>query len=426
MKLSIQNLAKIKRADIELNGITVIAGDNDTGKSTVGKALYAMFNGFHDLAGNVSVQRINSIANAVSSGIIGYDDFPYKRVPYIKNTDDWLDLISEMTKEQALSSDFILEKAKSMVEEKYDFNIFDNEEKYFELKQRVDRILHITDDEIIRQIISDEFNAVFHNQVNSLYDNSDTWVEMIIKNQPVKAVIKSNSCTNAKILFNLVHSAVYVDDPLIIDRLSTGRLYTDNIVVRDLIRRLRYTKNNDLLTNIVNEKTLNEVIKIINRTVPGDFMRKDKQVVLQRSDFREPLNVSNLSTGVKAFAVPKLLMQNNQISEKDVLILDEPEIHLHPEWQVLYAEFLVLFQKAFDLTVLLTTHSPYFLNAIEVFSRKYDRLSSVNYYQTKIEDDNMVILVEVTDRLNEIYGSMAAPFNILREMESELELGMES
>ena len=424
MKLSIQNLAKIKRADIELNGITVIAGDNDTGKSTVGKALYAMFNGFHDLAGNVSVQRINSIANAVSSGIIGYDDFPYKRVPYIKNTDDWLDLISEMTKEQALSSDFILEKAKSMVEEKYDFNIFDNEEKYFELKQRVDRILHITDDEIIRQIISDEFNAVFHNQVNSLYDNSDTWVEMIIKNQPVKAVIKSNSCTNAKILFNLVHSAVYVDDPLIIDRLSTGRLYTDNIVVRDLIRRLRYTKNNDLLTNIVNEKTLNEVIKIINRTVPGDFMRKDKQVVLQRSDFREPLNVSNLSTGVKAFAVSKLLMQNNQISEKDVLILDEPEIHLHPEWQVLYAEFLVLFQKAFDLTVLLTTHSPYFLNAIEVFSRKYDRLSSVNYYQTKIEDDNMVTLVEVTDRLNEIYGSMAAPFNTLREMESEL--GMES
>lgn len=426
MKLSIQNLAKIKRADIELNGITVIAGDNDTGKSTVGKALYAMFNGFHDLAGNVSVQRINSIANAVSSGIIGYDDFPYKRVPYIKNADDWLDLISEMTKEQALSSDFILEKAKSMVEEKYDFNIFDNEERYFELKQRVDRILHITDDEIIRQIISDEFNAVFHNQVNSLYDNSDTWVEMIIKNQPVKAVIKSNSCTNAKILFNLVHSAVYVDDPLIIDRLSTGRLSTDNIVVRDLIRRLRYTKNNDLLTNIVNEKTLNEVIKIINRTVPGDFMRKDKQVVLQRSDFREPLNVSNLSTGVKAFAVPKLLMQNNQISEKDVLILDEPEIHLHPEWQVLYAEFLVLFQKAFDLTVLLTTHSPYFLNAIEVFSRKYDRLSSVNYYQTKIEDDNMVTLVEVTDRLNEIYGSMAAPFNILREMESELELGMES
>ena len=426
MKLSIQNLAKIKRADIELNGITVIAGDNDTGKSTVGKALYAMFNGFHDLAGNVSVQRINSIANAVSSGIIGYDDFPYKRVPYIKNADDWLDLISEMTKEQALSSDFILEKAKSMVEEKYDFNIFDNEEKYFELKQRVDRILHITDDEIIRQIISDEFNAVFHNQVNSLYDNSDTWVEMIIKNQPVKAVIKSNSCTNAKILFNLVHSAVYVDDPLIIDRLSTGRLSTDNIVVRDLIRRLRYTKNNDLLTNIVNEKTLNEVIKIINRTVPGYFMRKDKQVVLQRSDFREPLNVSNLSTGVKAFAVPKLLMQNNQISEKDVLILDEPEIHLHPEWQVLYAEFLVLFQKAFDLTVLLTTHSPYFLNAIEVFSRKYDRLSSVNYYQTKIEDDNMVTLVEVTDRLNEIYGSMAAPFNILREMESELELGMAS
>jgi len=117
-------------------------------------------------------------------------------------------------------------------------------------------------------------------------------------------------------------------------------------------------------------------------------------------------------------------MQNNQIREKDVLILDEPEIHLHPEWQVLYAEFLVLFQKAFDLTILLTTHSPYFLNAIEVFSRKYDRLSNVNYYQTKVQDDNMVTLVEVTDNLDEIYGSMAAPFSKLGEMEQEL--GMDS
>lgn len=35
MKLRIENFAKIKEAEIQLDGITVIAGLNDTRKSTV-------------------------------------------------------------------------------------------------------------------------------------------------------------------------------------------------------------------------------------------------------------------------------------------------------------------------------------------------------------------------------------------------------
>ena len=44
MKLSIKNFAKIKNADITIDGITVIAGENNTGKSTVGKILFSLFN----------------------------------------------------------------------------------------------------------------------------------------------------------------------------------------------------------------------------------------------------------------------------------------------------------------------------------------------------------------------------------------------
>ena len=39
MRLTLKNIAKVRKADVEINGITVIAGENDTGKSTVGKAL---------------------------------------------------------------------------------------------------------------------------------------------------------------------------------------------------------------------------------------------------------------------------------------------------------------------------------------------------------------------------------------------------
>lgn len=39
MKLTLKNIGKIGTASVEINGITVIAGENNTGKSTVGRAL---------------------------------------------------------------------------------------------------------------------------------------------------------------------------------------------------------------------------------------------------------------------------------------------------------------------------------------------------------------------------------------------------
>jgi len=42
MRLNINNIGIIKEADIALNGLTVIAGKNDSGKSTVSKVLYSM------------------------------------------------------------------------------------------------------------------------------------------------------------------------------------------------------------------------------------------------------------------------------------------------------------------------------------------------------------------------------------------------
>ena len=40
MRLEIQNINKIKEADFALNGLTVIVGENDMGKSTIGSILF--------------------------------------------------------------------------------------------------------------------------------------------------------------------------------------------------------------------------------------------------------------------------------------------------------------------------------------------------------------------------------------------------
>ena len=65
MRIKISNIGKIKEADVTINGITVIAGENNTGKSTVGKALYAIFNSFVDVAKKVEEERIDSLQRSI-------------------------------------------------------------------------------------------------------------------------------------------------------------------------------------------------------------------------------------------------------------------------------------------------------------------------------------------------------------------------
>ena len=61
MKLNISNFAKIDNADIIIDGITVIAGENNTGKSTIGKILFSIFNSLYDINEQIQGQRISEI-----------------------------------------------------------------------------------------------------------------------------------------------------------------------------------------------------------------------------------------------------------------------------------------------------------------------------------------------------------------------------
>lgn len=63
MKLSIENFAKIKRADIDIDGITVIAGENNTAKSIIGKVLFSLFNSLFELEEKIFEERLKEITD---------------------------------------------------------------------------------------------------------------------------------------------------------------------------------------------------------------------------------------------------------------------------------------------------------------------------------------------------------------------------
>ena len=77
MEIVLENIAKIKKAHIRIRGITVIAGENDTGKSTVSKALFSMFHGFYHLYEKIRRDRKGNLARslrriATSEGKLNY------------------------------------------------------------------------------------------------------------------------------------------------------------------------------------------------------------------------------------------------------------------------------------------------------------------------------------------------------------------
>ena len=140
---------------------------------------------------------------------------------------------------------------------------------------------------------------------------------------------------------------------------------------------------------------------------------------MEQENYKQPVSVGSLSTGMKSFLILKMLIERGQIKEKDVLILDEPEIHLHPQWQVVYAELVVLLQKYFHLSVIVTTHSPYFMDAINVFSVKHGIDQGVHYYLSSVED-GWAAMEDVTDHIDSIYKKMASPIQVLDSLRYEL------
>lgn len=68
MRFQITDVGRIRKADIKLDGITVIAGENNTGKSTVGKALFAYANADGDLERNIKEEVAAEIQLAMFTG----------------------------------------------------------------------------------------------------------------------------------------------------------------------------------------------------------------------------------------------------------------------------------------------------------------------------------------------------------------------
>ena len=110
-------------------------------------------------------------------------------------------------------------------------------------------------------------------------------------------------------------------------------------------------------------------------------------------------------------------MDGGFIDANRPLIWDEPENHLHPEWQIEFAKVLVDIYKS-GVPVIITTHSPYFLQAIRYYSAKEKVEDFVSYYMAQPTDDNFVTMEDVSKELNKAFKKLASPLTKIMNIDA--------
>ena len=130
------------------------------------------------------------------------------------------------------------------------------------------------------------------------------------------------------------------------------------------------------------------------------------------------------SSGLKQIGSIQMLINNNQLARNDFLIIDEPEVNLHPEWQVRLAELLVILVHDLNVTVYVNSHSPHFIEAIEVLSVKYGLRDETRFYMTSfVEEFNKYDFVELDySNLRELYRNLGNPYNEINKIRLENDL----
>ena len=169
-----------------------------------------------------------------------------------------------------------------------------------------------------------------------------------------------------------VQKAIYIDSPMSLGAGSSSNKHwsdlTKFIFFED--KNLSDFHNNDIYTSI-SKNIKGEAVKFTLGTLSTlTFLREDGK----------EFELTEVATGIKAFSIIQLLLKNGHIDNRTLLIIDEPESHLHPQWIVEYARMIVLLHKHIGVKFFLASHNPDMVSAIRYIAEKEGVLNNVNYY----------------------------------------------
>ena len=441
MELQLKNIGMIKEANVKINGLTVIAGENDTGKSTVGKIIFCIIKAISRYKEDFNESKIYKIEDKLDKLFF----YVRRNINFIdENNEEYYDELKNIlsldyyikSRNDNQSSEYIqslknhLQPLKNMMQEYDEDFILPIENSLNELEF----IINTPEDK--NKSIENALNKVFHFEFDStivsfdeniglikLVENTLTLLDLRIENNKIEII---NDCE--PIEFDEV---TYIETPLIlnnhdmlirsqtgldINKKSSRRLgvpYT-TLHTKDLFDKLKSNGFNFFIDSDFVEQLKDDITDIINGEIVYDIEVRDFVYI---KDFKK-IPIKNTATGIKSFGIIQLLIDNDFINRSSVLVLDEPEIHIHPKWQLKYAQLISILVDN-EIPIIVTSHSPYMLEALQRYSEVEKIENKTNFYLSKnriidkVEDSNALTL-------EKIFGKLSEPFDVFDEMDARI------
>ena len=383
IEMSIENCRAIKKADIELNGITVVSGINGCGKTTMSKMLYYIFkntNDFESLAVSFFRSKVRKYCGPLDQALrIYHDSNQYQRLEYmslvLSSWNEELELLKQVH-ETATELTTILSQEgidKSSTRYLRLIKIFQDVLDYKE-SDSLEYLISLVEDKIqgLHNLAEEIWNKrPYHVLRDALqqYFPETNWDGIKVKEYG--SYIMEDSLDTA-IPPHFIQKVVYIDSPMTLKGPTRGRY---DYYSFDLIRMLEGDNNRH--QNIISDIIKHEIIKgeayFDQDTISKGFLFRDSR--------GRTFNLNECATGVRSFSIIQMLLDNGIIDENCLLIIDEPEAHLHPQWIVEYARILVLLSKELGVRILIASHNPDMVAAIQAIGEKEGLKERITFYQ---------------------------------------------
>ena len=394
---SVRNYRAIHHADIALDGITVLTGENGCGKSTIGRLLYYIVNGLEEYDSNVFsafkrevIELLPTIRRISSDFEMTYDErrdlmrylFSIERVSYTPEEafDTLHDLVVRLLDRffTALSSlqekngnEIVLERIIRSAElpdfTGQDLHDFIDQwrivlmEGYAKLEER------------FKSYMANRPGDVFFDGIRYRYKEKVSSKQIQLREDDIDLL------SEEKVLQPYyLKSSLYVNSPLFLDHDDDNRIWID----------LRWKMVKDSEVANVPEVLLDEVKAIMGGSIKEEEDLGILKLRYVSADKEIDIPIEDAATGLKTFAYLYRLIENGYITPETILVIDEPEVHLHPKWVVEFARILVHLHKQVGVKILLASHDPDMVAALQSIGEKEELGEKLNFYIAKRNEEN--------------------------------------
>lgn len=167
-------------------------------------------------------------------------------------------------------------------------------------------------------------------------------------------------------------------DSLLSNKLQQGRLsgvpehFYDLISLLEL--RLKRSKDRDNLNSI------GAIAQQINEVIGGELTLTELgEVGFVSKGSDKLLSLHATASGVTSYGLISLLIVKGVITPGSFIIIDEPEINLHPAWQVQFIRHLFELSRL-GITIVLATHSNDVMECVAALMDRHDELVSQEHF----------------------------------------------